>query len=86
MKLHFLKIEWAFYQSIMTGEKKAEVRYNDRDYQKGDRIQFRAIIDGALREVDEFYEITHVLNFPTGLKENYVSLSIKLLPKKDELS
>lgn len=40
MKLHILKIRQEFFDAILNNEKRFEVRYNDRDYQKGDLIHF----------------------------------------------
>ena len=38
--LHKLKLDRQFYPSKQHEEKKSEVRKNDRDYQRGDYIQF----------------------------------------------
>ena len=40
MKLHELKIKDEYYEDIISGTKKAELRKNDRDYQVGDLIHF----------------------------------------------
>lgn len=71
-KMHNLKIDKAYIFSVKEGHKTCEVRFNDRDYQKGDEIHFDC--DGQLSGC---WEITHVLTFPTGLKDGYVVLSIK---------
>ncbi len=73
MKIHKLKINPYWLPSILNGEKTNEVRFNDRDYQTGDLLEFEGC---------EFkFTITHVLrecDFPIGLKDNHSILSIKL--------
>lgn len=77
-----LKIDPQYFEDVCRRRKRAEVRYNDRDYQTGDTL--------ILREYDRkkntytgrrlIAVITHVLsNFPDGLKKGYVVLSIKLI-------
>lgn len=88
MKTHELKIKEMYYQRIFDKEKMSEIRFNDRDYQVGDYIQFKykwdyedvpkeAKIISNYLFVEDLYKITHVLFFPEGLKEGYVCLSIK---------
>lgn len=79
---HELKIKEPFYNSLMSWEKTCEVRYNDRDYQKGDLIKIFEVLnskwDVVLRYPDDSdFEITHVLHYPEGIKENWVVLSLK---------
>lgn len=91
-KLHVLKIDDSYIDNILNGSKVSEIRYNDRDYQKGDVIKFvrsTSIIDSVLDALNYgsldtrldniLFEITHVLNYPKGLKTGYVVLSIKRL-------
>lgn len=64
-KTHRIKIRRIYYTSVQSGEKKAEVRKDDRDYQKGDLIQFEIIEpDGSSTMDTDVYRITHVLHFP----------------------
>lgn len=39
-KTHVIKIERKFVGDILSGRKKAEIRYNDRLYQTGDILSF----------------------------------------------
>lgn len=81
---HKLKIREEFFNALINDEKTYEIRKNDRDYQKGDKIYFTKMIcqDGSIEEIKpqvlgEFI-ITHVFsNTEYGLKEGYVILSIK---------
>ena len=84
-KIHFLKIKEKYFERIQKGEKTCEIRFNDRDFQKGDEIVFltfkvrpsEEIFEGDyLKHLNEPFSITHVLHFPDGLREGYVALSI----------
>ena len=65
---HTLKIKDKYWKRIYSGEKTFEVRKNDRDFQKGDLVQF-VVIDRVdqkeLYSVQSFktplYRITYVL-------------------------
>ena len=77
MKTHQLKIKDIYWERLIEGEKNCEVRLNDRDYQKGDHIQFSVHSEDTNWCPTELFEITHVLYFPDGLKDGYVCLSLK---------
>jgi len=68
MKKHHLKLDEKWETSVMDGTKKAEVRFNDRDYQTGDMVEFE--------EANGLYRITHVLHSVPGLEPGYVVLSL----------
>lgn len=79
--IHLLKIEERYYDKLISGEKKCEVRFNDRDFQKGDTIDFNVKYDTKgevtlIRSIESF-KITHVLNFPDGLRDGWVELSVE---------
>lgn len=76
-RTHKLKIDSCYHAQIHAGNKTAELRMNDRDYQKGDRLLFG--------QNKDLYEITHILsNFPDGLMPGYVVLSFKKLTPRTE--
>lgn len=72
MKTHMLKIESQYLTDIINGDKRFEIRYNDRDFQKGDRIVFTSP-EGKTLSV----EITYILYDKRFCKENYVTMGIK---------
>lgn len=49
--IHQLKIQEAFAEAILCGEKTFEVRVNDRGFQKGDHVVFN-VIDQAGNSVE----------------------------------
>lgn len=79
-RYHTLKLQKRFCDAVFSGEKTFEVRYNDRGFQRGDRVRFIAM-DGEITIVDHpinnlIYEITYVLS-GWGIKEDYVVFGIK---------
>ena len=68
---HYLKIELNYLENLLSGKKKAEIRFNDRDYQVGDTLLFPTDYAGKYHE----FEITHI-HSGLGLQEGYVVLSI----------
>lgn len=72
--VHTLKIEEQFYRRVLRGDKKAELRKNDRDFQAGDEIKFEVL--NSEYEGDT-YVITHVLKNYTGLEKGFCILSIE---------
>lgn len=80
MRVHNLKILNDFADAVVMGEKPFEIRENDRGYQKGDYIKFRAIDNNGTPNPhcinDKLYLITFVMN-GWGIKTGYVVLGIK---------
>ena len=68
MAIHDLKIDAPHLIALMSGKKKAEIRKNDRFYQVGDTLNFF--------EYDVKSTITHITDFPEGLRDEYVCLSV----------
>ena len=77
---HRIKITDERYENISRGLKKAEIRYNDRDYQKDDVLQFMDE-DGLNERTDALYKVSHI-HSGLGLAEGYVCLSITHLSHK----
>lgn len=78
-KTHEIKLLVEFADAVFRGEKKFEVRKNDRGYQKGDRVRFR-VVDAAGINVDHplndcKYKITYVMS-GWGIKNDYVVFGI----------
>lgn len=86
MKIHKLKLQKQYWDSINEGTKTCEVRLNDRDFQKGDFIEFEEVPGEVLYvcgfEVSTMpspymFEITHIQHHPDFLVKGYCVLSIK---------
>ena len=44
---HYLKCETEFFQKVERGEKKFELRKNDRDFKKYDMVYLKESVDGV---------------------------------------
>lgn len=78
---HCIKLKEQYCDPIFSGDKTFEVRINDRDYQKGDHINFMPVDSNGILTHNhavmfEDYVITYV-HSGYGLKEDYVVLGIK---------
>lgn len=84
---HYLKILVPFANAVIMGEKTFEIRNNDRGFQKGDLIQFYAVVkdeDGDTKGVphpinEQTYVITYVLGGEKwGIRDGFVVFGIGL--------
>jgi ASC-1-like (ASCH) protein len=74
--IHKLKIQKEYLDGLTSGRKKCEIRINDRDYQRGDVLQF---YDYSKTEpVEHLFEVTHI-HSGLGMDRNYVVLSVSEL-------
>ena len=84
---HKIKIQDQFADAVLNGEKTFEVRLNDRNYQRGDYVEFNVVFEGLeltnhpLNK--QIFIITYVLS-GWGLKEGYVAFGIKRVPTVEE--
>lgn len=87
---HKIKIREDFADAVLSGDKCFEVREDDRNYQRGDLVQFSVIseppyniyLSHPLNEVT--YEITYVLH-GWGLKEGYVAFGIARYKESEDI-
>ena len=87
--IHKVKIQKEYADRILDGKKTFEVRYNDRDYQVGDYLQYEVITSAwsSLRDLDHklnnaLWEIIYI-HSGLGMQEKYVVLGIKELEDKN---
>lgn len=79
MKTHELKIMPEYFQTILSGEKTFEVRFNDRNFAKGDHLLLREHDGEGYTGRTLIAEVTYLLDNPTYCKERYVIMAIKVL-------
>lgn len=88
---HFLKLNYRFADPVYNGDKRFEIRNNDRAFQKGDEVKFTVINDEGAEYKrwnkltgyyeshpleDMLFEITYIIS-GWGLKNGYVVFGIK---------
>ncbi|MDU6115940.1 MAG: ASCH/PUA domain-containing protein [Paeniclostridium sordellii] len=77
MKLHELKILPKFYEKVTSGEKRFEIRKDDRHFKVGDLIRLNEF-DNDYTGRDCLFEIMYKLDGGNyGLEKGYCILSIK---------
>lgn len=75
-----LKIAPEYFNAVIIQEKKAELRFNDRDYQVGDILVLKEFKDDKYTGRTYKVRITHILqNCGFGLQDGYAMLSIELV-------
>ena len=80
MQTHTIKLSEHYENAVLSGEKNFEVRYNDRGYQKGDRINFK-VVDNLGVEMPsplelKTYEITYLIH-GYGLEKDWCVFGFK---------
>ena len=80
IQTHNLKISYRYADAVLCGDKTFEVRYNDRGFQKGDRVQFTVIDDLKLSIGHPLnkkeYEITYLIH-GFGLEKDWCVFGIR---------
>lgn len=74
--VHELPINSELCSVVLNGEKTFDVRMNDREFQKGDRIRYMAIRTPNKEIEKRLYEVTYVLS-GVGIEKDYVVFGIK---------
>jgi len=74
--IHELKIEQAYFQAVIDGDKNFEIRFNDRGFQKGDSLVLSEIAKVGMTTYRKAKaDISYVTNFNQA--ENWVVFGIK---------
>ncbi|EHZ0460511.1 DUF3850 domain-containing protein [Enterococcus faecalis] len=72
--VHDLKIKPEYFEAVVSGEKRFEIRKNDRDFKKGDTIRLREYQNGEYTGDIYVAKITYITDF--AQKDGYVVLGI----------
>ena len=83
-RVHELKIEHDYAESVWLGDKNFEVRFNDRGFQKGDTVRFLPLGKDSYTSIDtehplyrKEFRITYVVGSFRGLADGYVAFGIR---------
>lgn len=83
MKTHELKVLPEYYERIASGQKKFEIRNNDRDFQVGDLLRLHMWTPGVGYAGDGMHleaSIIYITSFEQ--REGYVVMGIELTEKR----
>ena len=73
-----LKIRQEYFESVLSRDKRFEIRKNDRNFQVGDILVLREY-EGKYTGRAAVVEVLYVLNDFEGLASGYAALSIRLI-------
>lgn len=78
-QIHDLKIHTNFYNDVITGRKKFEIRKNDRDYQEGDLVILHEIEEDNLAQWHTGEKVKMKITYITDYAQQngYVVLGIE---------
>jgi len=77
-KIHKLKIEQKYLDDLLYGNKKFEIRYNDRGYQVGDFLEFE-------NEKGKFVFAVEYVHSGLGLQDGYVCMTVRYMSYASEV-
>lgn len=78
--VHELKLNTKYYEPVATGQKRFEVRKNDRGFKTGDILELREYDNtGCYTGREVTAEVDYILDEPEFVKEGYVIMSIRPL-------
>lgn len=73
--IHELKILPEYFEAVVSGNKRFEIRKNDRNYKKGDILRLNEYQDGQYTGDVHVAEITYITDY--AQQDGYVVLGIK---------
>ncbi|MDV2499610.1 DUF3850 domain-containing protein [Enterococcus faecalis] len=73
--IHELKILPEYFEAVVSGNKRFEIRKNDRNYKKGDILRLNEYQDGQYTGDVHVSEITYITDY--AQQDDYVVLGIK---------
>ena len=74
--VHELPMAYERCVAVLNGERTFDVRLNSKEFQKGDRVQYRSF-NAPNDEIEKhLFEITHVMS-GGGIEKDYVVFAIK---------
>lgn len=74
-RIHHLKILPEYFEAVVSGNKRFEIRKNDRNYKKGDILRLNEYKDGQYTGDVHVAEITYITDY--AQQDGYVVLGIK---------
>lgn len=85
-KVHDIKIAATYYDDVVSGKKRFELRKNDRGYKVGESLNMLEFKDGKFTGRTINADITYMLKDYTGLAEGYCILGIEVTGHTGDMS
>lgn len=81
MRIHEIKLRTEYFYNVLNGDKTFEIRYNDRNYQKGDKVLLKEFHPTIYKSREISAVIGDVVSFKQ--KEDWVVFSLKDVKEVD---
>ena len=84
---HHIKLSHHYADAVLSGQKNFEVRYNDRRYQRGDKIVFTVVDDARIAMSHPLSRETYIITYLVhgyGLEKGWCVFGIKPLKEQAE--
>lgn len=84
---HHIKLNHHYADAVLSGQKNFEVRYNDRGYQRGDKIVFTVVDDCKITMSHPLNRETYIITYLVhgyGLEKDWCVFGIKPLKEQAE--
>ena len=84
---HQLKLSYHYADAVLAGQKNFEIRYNDRGFQRGDKVIFSVVDDCKIRMRHPLEEVTFLITYLVhgyGLEKDWCVFGIRPLVKSTE--
>lgn len=76
-RTHDLKTIQPYFDALKTGQKRFEIRKNDRDFQVGDYLHLQEYdTEKGYTGKDLFFKVSFILYDNTFLKDGYICMSL----------
>lgn len=84
---HHIKLNFHYADAVLSGQKNFEIRYNDRGYQRGDKVCFNVVDECGTTVCHPLSRETFIITYLIhgfGLEQGWCVFGIKSLKKQAE--
>jgi len=84
---HHIKLSYHYADAVLSGQKNFEIRYNDRGYQRGDKVCFQVVDESKISMSHPLNRETFVITYLVhgyGLEKDWCVFGIKPLKEQAE--
>ena len=84
---HHIKLKHFYADAVLSGQKNFEVRYNDRGYQRGDKVHFQVVDEAGITMSHPLNRETYIITYLIhgyGLEKDWCAFGIKPFKEGEE--
>lgn len=79
---HHIKLNYHYADAVLFGQKNFEIRYNDRGYQRGDKVCFLVVDECGMSKAHQLNKETFIITYLVhgyGLEKDWCAFGFKPL-------